>query len=464
MVKNLISKLSIQIIYVLYIIIGTLVIAGNFVVSNKYFSVINFISTIPILIFIIYKGIRAYYKSNIKIKLWMLIAICLIVKISIVILHRVEPEIDFRTFYDTAKNINTYEFIPNSRYIAIFPHLFGYAFFLSIIMKVFGEGIIVATIANAILSTISMILIYYICKNTISEKAAVIGSTIWILFPSQTIYNTLILSEPLYTAMLLSVILLIIFINKNYRKKEIIILGFVLGILIGITDSIRPVGSIAFIALGIWYFFVDRKIDIKIKGLIYTLAIIGIIITSFSIEKYITYRLGEEPSSFPGFNVYVGLNEETGGKWSEEDSNLLHQYGIDLESANEVQKKMLENAKERITEGNINFPTLLAKKLGSLWYDDSEAVYYSFKGENILINNVCNLFYYIIFIFSIFGAYICKRKNENSEMFIICIFMIGLTLAHMITEVSGRYHYSGIITLINLGVYGLEVIGNKVRG
>ncbi len=62
----------------------------------------------------------------------------------------------------------------------------------------------------------------------------------------------------------------------------------------------------------------------------------------------------------------------------------------------------------------------------------------------------------ILLLFNLIAVCIAICKKEKSSFFLICIFMIGLTLAHMLVEVAPHYHYSGLLAFTLLGGYGLS--------
>ena len=99
---------------------------------------------------------------------------------------------------------------------------------------------------------------------------------------------------------------------------------------------------------------------------------------SSATNHYITERVGEEIATTPGYNIYVGFNMASIGRWNPEDSNLLYYYN-DQEglSANDVQQKMFEEAKNRLQSGEVNFLELFYNKFLIFLGDDSAAVGYA---------------------------------------------------------------------------------------
>lgn len=95
---------------------------------------------------------------------------------------RIQPESDYETFYNTAVNLSQGQMPSNSRYVALFPHIFGYSSFFNFFFKIFGTSYLVAPIINAALSSLSIFFFYYIGTNMISKTGAIISCLIWTFF------------------------------------------------------------------------------------------------------------------------------------------------------------------------------------------------------------------------------------------------------------------------------------------
>lgn len=320
--------------------------------------------------FILQKIAHLSMKTNERFLSIGLLIICFLIKFAWVWFYRIEPVGDYATFYYTAVELSEHEMI-QKRYIALFPHIFGYSSFLSIFMKIFGSSYFLPPVLNVMLSTISMALIYFICKKIADKKTAVIASILWAFFPSQTIYNMFALSEPLYTTLLLASFALMIIIQEKLAKLsmgKLISLGIVLASLLTYINMSRPIAAIPIIALAMWLFIIDfnhiGKWNLLMRKILYFVTVITIyaIFTKLS-NQYISYRLGEEIATIPGYNIYVGFNMDSFGCWNQEDSDLLFYYNeMEDWTAKDVQEQMLAEAKNRILSGDINFLKLLINK------------------------------------------------------------------------------------------------------
>lgn len=120
-----------------------------------------------------------------------------------VLLVRVPPSGDYATFWGYAKALAGQPVLEGGRYMALFPHIFGYSSFLSWFIRLLGPGALLAQGLNVLLTAASGSLLFLLGRRWWGLPAGISAYLLWIVCPSQTIYNSLVLSEPLYTALLL---------------------------------------------------------------------------------------------------------------------------------------------------------------------------------------------------------------------------------------------------------------------
>ena len=164
--------------------------------------------------------------------------------------------------------------------------------------------------------------------------------------------------------------------------------------------------------------------------------------------------------------MHVGFNMESIGRWNQEDSDLLDYYN-DQEglSANDVQKKMFEEAKKRLQSGEVNFLESFYNKFLIFLGDDSAAVGYasSVLDHTVRYTVISNIFYYFLITASLVGILFGIKNKNKSPVFFICLYFIGLTLAQLLVEVADRYHYSATISMIILASLGITGIFKDLK-
>lgn len=401
----------------------------------------------------------------------MLALFCFLLNLIWVLNFQIQPTVDFYTFYETACQLAAGEHI-NWLYIGLFPHILGYSTFLSWFIKLFGPSPLVAPLVNVGLTTVSGICIYLLCLRWAGYRAAAFGFFFWSFCPSKLLYNSMVMSEPLYTCcILLFLLLLSLGCDEGFSLRVRCLLALPLGALCGVLllsiNVVRPVAMILLIAFFLWLFLLRGKAMKDLKGwamlLLFTLALL------FSYTKCSNqWRLWEyihvyEPtSSIPAYNIYVGLNPDSMGSYSEEDMNLLWDYRYDEEngSAMYAQEQMLEEAKKRLTSGEIDFPKLFAAKLAKLLGNDEGGAFYAQSelsaGQFRFWSLASNVYYYLLVFLALIGAGSLFRRPPRATVYMAPLYSIGLILAHLIIEVSGRYKYSLIPMLIILACFSLN--------
>ncbi|MBM6938842.1 glycosyltransferase family 39 protein [Pseudoflavonifractor phocaeensis] len=408
--------------------------------------------------------------------LTLLTLLCLVCKLAWVLWAVIEPEMDYKTFWDSAQALTTQEVLQGGRYIALFPHIFGYAWFLSLLIGMFGPLSLLAPVTNALLSVCGGLLLFFLVNRRFGFETGCGALVLWTLCPSQTIYNMFVLSEPLYTTLLLGVLALIaLFADrwKDWGPVRQAAAGVGTGLLLAAVNFTRPVGAIILIALGLWLALIHadgwRNPPFRRSWLLFCAALVAVYALAGGLgRQYIAARLGEEPSATTGYNILVGLNPDSGGKWNWTDSDALTQANTADRSAQEVQEEMLELAKDRLFSGQVDLLALLPQKLATFLGTDDACTGYAvsvLRHRNEL-SFLCNAFWYGAIGLSLIALLHVVRTGERSSVQLCILYCIGLTMAQMLVEVAGRYHYSLWIVLAVLAAWGarlLPVPGGKTK-
>ena len=366
-----------------------------------------------------------------------LLAAGLALRLTVVLRYQVAPEVDYYTIYHAGELLSQQydisgvpEFI--IRYVALFPHIFGYASFLGLLFSVFGASPLVAAVANAVISTIALALVYYIGYKLQGHVLGFLAGLLWCFYPSQILYNMLVTSDPYYTTLLLGSIALLFFLHGKLSVLPwwaAALGGGAMGLLLSLANSARPVAPIVIIAAAVVLFVIQPLSREKAVGkkAVLLAGLLVVYLAGNQLNSWVfTQRIGEAPASVPGFNLLVGFNMETNGSYSSKDSELLTAWN-DKEgiSAKEVQEAMLDAALDRITSGEVDFLPLFYKKLCTLWSGDDSAVGY---GEDVfphpsLYSGFCNGYHYFLWLLAL-GPWppCCGKRARASSTCSPCIW------------------------------------------
>ena len=400
--------------------------------------------------------------------LWAM-GLCFAVNLVWVIAVRIEPFSDYEEYWDVACALARGTEIPDAWYVAMYPHILGTATILSALVRVFGESVFAVTVFNVVLTTLSCGLVLLLGKELVNERAGFLAALLWAVTPCKLMLGSLVFSEPIYTFLILLFFLLFLRLEKclhvgpDGEKPVGAVLGIAaLGLLLTAIDLVRPIAAILLIACALWLVFLRGDAEKNTRLWAFWLAALLAMTAVFRVsgtlwDRHVEKILGQEIAAFPWYNVYVGFNEETGGRYAEEDMDLLTAYLKEGKTANEAQESMMPHVKERLASG-VNFKRLFATKLFSFLGADQLGGYtYRFTrspGFVKICMGICNVFYYGVFLAGAAGVLRMLRSRRLDAGLLLPLYFLGLTLAHMLVEVSDRYHYSLIPILIIFAALG----------
>lgn len=182
------------------------------------------------------------------VRIWLVLTLlCLAVKGAWVLLVRVTPSGDYATFWGYANALAQQPVLEGGRYMALFPHIFGYSSFLSWFIRLLGPGELLAQMLNVVLTAVSGSFLFLLGRRWWGPPAGISAYLLWIACPSQTIYNSLVLSEPLYTTLMLGALVLL-----TAEGRRPILRGVAAGLVLRWFNGVRPIAAVVIIALLSW--------------------------------------------------------------------------------------------------------------------------------------------------------------------------------------------------------------------
>lgn len=420
-----------------------------------------------------WKGLRDRINSGNAVMHGVILSIlCLLVNGGFTFFFRPVQAADYRTFFQVAKDLSQ-GFHPGMKdYVAMFPHILGYASFLSLFLKLFGQSLAVAVGVNVVLTTLSGIILFYLVYRQTDLFSAALVYLLWVLCPSKMFYNTMSLSEPYYTFLILMFFLLLrqseALTMKGERERfaGIVLMAAACGMILTLVQAARPIAVIPIIALVLWCGFLMEEESLQ-KHWKEWLMLGAVLILSYRVgtglwRSYATEQLEQAPPSVPGYNIYVGFNLETGGSYSDTDMDLLQSryFGEYERNAEVAQQRMLQDAKLRIDEAKPVMLRLMLTKLRTLLGHDEGGVFYAMESLSSGLYSACcilsNIWYYLIVLFAAFGCMAIGKRNESGSALVWILFAIGLILAQLLVEVAARYHYALIPILLMIAGYAFD--------
>lgn len=397
-----------------------------------------------------------------------------------ILLVRTEPVSDFKYYHRIATQIanggqwgDTYTTV-------------GYPIFLAPFYWFFGASIWVAKALNLVLSTINNLLVLHILEKTgIRETLRQRIFVLFVLFPMNIYYNSILASEILFTTLfLLSTYIYLADLNYKY---------VFIGVITGLNTMVKPYFPLFALAIILTDLMWHKELWKSLKNGAVVLLMTGVIIAPW---LYRNYKLIDEftyVSNNAGIVLYINNNTQNklSGWMPAEDVGNSVVNRPDYHSANPTQKnKMLScAAKEWIMGHPGEFVSLGLKRLSRTFiqYGDIDYAFYGSGLSPLLQTNLVNSFelvrkpMFIVGVASIFihtliylylnvGNRLPKKKTwfalsasvgKGSFFLIITFFMFAGI--YFITEGQSRYAFPTVLSLTFYAVMGIEGV-KKLRG
>lgn len=335
----------------------------------------------------------------------------------------------------------------------------GYAIILAGIYKLFGYNLIYGKVFNLILTLINYILFYKILNIlNLSEKRKRLIYTIFVLFPSNIFFNSLLGTEIIFTTILL-LITLIYF--KDVQGKYILI-----GVLCGINTIIKPFFIIFFFAI----FVVELINKLKVKKVLIH-SFIMLLVTLMVISPLVyrnTKLMGQFTfvSNNGGIVLYINNNSQNKwGRWmdaSKVENSLVNTKKYKNSNPTKRNHMLGDAAKKWIKAHPIGFIILGFKRLINTYFIGDDILFtlngvnlnkYALYGVVILYNIIRNILFIpsvIIIVKESINILKALIKNKHIDKFklyaLVCFYMF--TSVYFITEGQSRYSFPFIFIIV----------------
>ena len=454
---NKIYNVLLKIFSIVYLLFAIFLFIINFNNINIY----NFIGLI-ISIILLLITLKFNKKNDNKIFIILLI-ITILSRISLFFIDYTQISNEYSFFYYNSISYSNNMGIENS-YIAMFPHLYTYIFLLGNVMKIVGTNYTAVILLNLIFEIIGAIFFYLLIKKL--EKYDIKKSILLYLFnPFNILWTTICFPVIVPNTMFIIIVYVFTLMKKNEILNKKITYSIILGIILGISNTFRPIVIIYIIALIIWFILKSLK-QRKITRDYYIplIVIISIyILSNLILNNYISNKIEIKlPDTKYGWTIYVGSNYDSKGMWNQNDS--LYMNELYSKNDNErTHKLLLDKGIERYKKLNVRIIPLVAYKANILGNDFE---YYTLNEYNTLRNNEISktLQNLITILLSIYLYYILLsnikvilnniKNKKDTHLYSLAIYTLGLFISILIVEVSRIYFMSILIPII---IYSTQI-------
>ena len=180
-------------------------------------------------------------------KVFLVVLLALVIRIVAIVsiddpqrVPRSLAESDARTYYVLSQNLISgigYRYTPDGEPTA--KRTPGYPIFIAMIFKVFGRNFNAVRVAQAILDVITTAMVFALTNMLFGNKrASLLASAVYAIYPPGILMTTYILTETLYTFLLVASVVALVLALMGKMKS----MSLASGIFFGLSNLTRPVG------------------------------------------------------------------------------------------------------------------------------------------------------------------------------------------------------------------------------
>lgn len=392
-----------------------------------------------------------------------------------------QPDSDYKTYYGIAEMLRKgtllEEGIGYCDYVAMFPHVYGYPAILSFVFGIFGIGLNTALGFNLFLETASCLILWRIGRLAAGRICGLAAMAAYAFLPSVVLYSNQVASEPLFTFLLLAgVWFMAMTMKPSERKERHPWLCFAelcaAGLALGLASFVRPMAVLFLIAAVICILPGKAELpdlplnDVPLglratsRGWKRALILAAVYFLSFSLlsmgTSYAVNRTLAGSTASYGYNLLVGLNQESYGGWNQEDADYLYAALENTGSAQEAQLTCRDLALQRLNTDPRALLNLFVHKFDVLWGNDDYGASWNIlfmdqqgsltpERESFLYRmmDISDLYYLgLLLCAGICGCFMLRRKPD---VLYACLLLFCATAAlHLLVENQNRYHYHAL--------------------
>lgn len=399
----------------------------------------------------------------------ILFTVSMLTKLIVILIINPPIESDFLTMYEASKSLMTgdHSYV-NLPYFITWGYQTGHVVYQALLLKMI-DSVFFLKLINCIALTGTNILLYYIVKELLNEKAARFSSLSYMFYLHPVLLTTVLTNQHVPTFLFFLALYLVV--KEELLKSKPKLKYILSGILIGIGNIMRPEGIVFILTITAYLICICYKSEkfknIFIKVLLVLVSYLAITKgTSFAFESLNISKNGLNNQD-PLWKFVLGTNYESQGRYSENDLLYLGNN-----------KKELEVIKERTIENPIQFSKLLAIKAKSFWtgndlywsndYLNREDLKIASKkisgqqvNENLLFIN--NQVYLITFILAIIGLLSILKRKYDKRINLFIILLSGYFVIYSFIEIMNRYTYTPRVSIFILAALGANYIYEKTK-
>lgn len=314
----------------------------------------------------------------------------------------------------------------------------GYPYLLAGAYALFGRGALAGEVLNIAAAVIGGIALWLLVRNAYGERAANVALFLYAFWPAGALMTSVRLTETSYT---MSVLFAVLAVAQQVRLRG----HALVGLLLGLSQYFRPTSFFlipAFLLGTLWPGSLRRR-DTLIAAATILLAFIAVLLPVVEYNRQAHGELSVSTSAYAGWSLWVGTNQDHGGRWNAGDWEAL--FRLTEGPVWDDSKAAGSLGIRRIQEDPGGFALLAVDKFHTMWGSEAYGVDFAIASSaatlpgNTFLTLISQIFYAAVTVTAAL-ALISRRKSMDRLTILIVAISLTVALLHVFVEVRDRYH------------------------
>jgi hypothetical protein len=330
----------------------------------------------------------------------------------------------------------------------------GFPFLLSRLYLIFGHYPHLGAIANIVFSCGIVFLTYLLIREIWNERIARWSAIILVFFPSQILFVNKLATEPMFTALFLAALLVLVLSNAGSRGR--LYYPLIGGVVLGLATLTRAITLIYLIFPAVYWYMQTGKIGKAVRNTI--LALIGfvLIVVPWMVRNY-QLKGSFTIATNSGINFLIGNAPGSGMGWNQEIteefdvSDPEKQVYVDSTAWKRGWKYIKDDPPAFLKRGILKVAYFYATDMEGVWNELTDAANNDRLDRYVLVGLLAESYYMLILFAAVMGVFFIYRRNpvfRKPGGFILWITIAYWTAVHFVFFGDGRFHFS-IIPMIS---------------
>ncbi|HQU80547.1 MAG TPA: glycosyltransferase family 39 protein [Azonexus sp.] len=379
--------------------------------------------------------------------LWIAMALMVASRLVLIFMIDVQPTSDMGWYYERAIDL-----IESGRYAeggvstAYWP--IGYAAFLAGVMSLVGKSVLAGQLANLALSLVCMLLLYRLSMRHFGDpRIATFAACLLAVYPNHMGYSLGLYSEPLYTALLLLMWLLI---KPDARAVAFIAAGIIAGLATLVKAQMLLLAPILIFMLSMQAWTRQATV-LALKNTVLATTVMVLTIAPWAVRNHLVMGAFIPVSTNGGMSLLAGNNPSMTFdlRTDYNDSDPIFQQ-VNFSVADQVaaDRRARTAAWDWISENPITFLSLMPKKFIRLWLPDGESEwniqrgfenYEKWQFEFRLVRIFNQIYYFLLLAGFVFALGYCVRLSDPQTL-AMPMTILFFTVLSLVFSGQSRYH------------------------